>query len=162
MPRNLNEIPEYVAIKFGVSDKRKKKDLMTIENSFSFVQIVYFSKEKAEKFPNEEMGENNKEKVLFEQNFDSEQLNFSDEDMYSVRIHYNNENLEIFLSDSGSEIEPLEGKHHIKLSIKLAKLLNLEMGKGYVGFIQDSRNGTFGIDFLNWKMVFFLIYFSII
>lgn len=156
LPRSLGEIPEYVAIKFGVMERNKKKDSIMQESCVSFVQVVYFSREKSEKFPNDEMGENNKEKVLEEQILDSVGLNFGEEDIYCVRVHYNNESLEIYLGDTGSEPEPTDAKCQMKVSVKFSKLLTLDMGKGHVGFVQDSKNGGFGIDFLNWKMVDFI------
>ena len=166
IPKNLTELPEYIAIKFGLNEKNQRKNDILDEKSRSFLQIVYFSKEKEAKFPNKEMGDNNKEKVLFEHFFDSERLNFSEEDIHSVKINYDNENLEVIFSDSGLqnnnngpntieiENEQKSNNFTIKIPVKISKLLNLEMGKGYVGFLQDSKYGTYGVDFLNWKMVY--------
>ena len=168
IPKNLSEIPEYLVVKFGLLEKNSKKSEIFSEKSRNFVQIAYFSKEKDSKFPNKEMGENNREKVLYEHFLDNDKLNFSDEDVYPVKIHYDNENLEVIFSDSnlqiGSnpiEIEQNENKSSsfsLKIPLKISKLLNLEMGKGYVGFLQDSKNGTYGVDFINWKMAIFLIF----
>jgi hypothetical protein len=43
--------------------------------------------------------------------------------------------------------------HTLKVPLKLAQLLNLDMGRAYVGFVQESTNGNFFIDVLSWKMV---------
>lgn len=171
VPKNLSEVPEYIAIKFGLIEKLSKKTDIRDEKSRSFIQICYFSKDKDSKFANKEMGENNQEKILYEQVFDSEKLNFADEEIFSIKILYDNDNLEVMFADPGlqhlektqMELEhnENEGKqqnsYNIKIPLKISKLLSLEMGKGHVGFLQDSKNGIYGVDFINWKMVFNII-----
>ena len=39
-----------------------------------------------------------------------------------------------------------------KISLKISKLLNLEMGKCFVGFIQNSINSNYTIDIFDWRM----------
>ena len=41
----------------------------------------------------------------------------------------------------------------LKVPLKIAQLLNLDMGRAFVGFVQESQNSRFFVDVLSWKMV---------
>lgn len=41
----------------------------------------------------------------------------------------------------------------LKVPLKISQLINLDMGRAYVGFVQESQNSRFFIDVLSWKMV---------
>lgn len=156
VPKGLVDLNEYLAIKFGIHENiYSKANSLASQNddkTRSYIKIVYFSKK------------NNQELVLLEQFLDQDKANFNDEDIISFNVHYDNENIEVFFSESltGETMElenSLEGNmnssstNRMKIPLKISKLLSLEMGKGYVGFLQDSKNGLYSIDFLNWKMV---------
>ncbi len=50
----------------------------------------------------------------------------------------------------------MESENHqqcLKIPLKVAQLLNLDMGRAYVGFVQESQNSRFFVDILSWKMV---------
>jgi hypothetical protein len=140
------------------------------------VGVYYYSKEKSFK-PNSMYAEkldtngqkNDQEKKLTEVVFNNDDVNFAEEDLHlfkyhdylsklNIRIKYDGENLIIYKDDyrptankTHSSIETEE--HTLRVPLKLAQLLNLDMGRAFVGFVQESTNGNFFIDVLSWKMV---------
>lgn len=153
--KNLKDFPEFVSVKFTISEEEPAAQRgFTEEKTKCFVQVATCA--------------NSQEITVLQKELSAEKASFfAEEDLVSVEIQYNNENLEIFLGDQainnkseGMEIEQFnenqENSNHIKVALKLSKCLALEMGKGYVGFVQESRNSLYGIDFLSWKMVVFI------
>ena len=48
----------------------------------------------------------------------------------------------------------MESEHYcLKIPLKIAQLINLDMGRAYVGFVQESQNSRFFVDVLSWRMV---------
>lgn len=58
------------------------------------------------------------------------------------------------------EIEKIKLGSSFKCPVKFSKLINLDMGRCYIGFVQDSYNGNCAIDLINWKMHGFNIFIS--
>ena len=46
-----------------------------------------------------------------------------------------------------------DGVDQMEIAIKIGKQLNLDMGRGYMGFLQFSAGSNYAVDFLNWHML---------
>lgn len=88
-----------------------------------------------------------KEKILAEIYFTNDKINFSEEDLFQFKINYENEEIKISIIKNMNEFELLRGE------MRLGKILDLDMGKGYIGMLQEANNENFCIDLMNWKMV---------
>lgn len=134
-------------MKFAISEEESAQTGFSGEKTKCFVQVTTCA--------------NSQEITVAHKEISAEKASFfAEEDLMNVEIQYNNENLEILLGDqAGMELEQMaenqENSNQIKVALKLSKCLALEMGKGYVGFVQESKNSLYGIDFLSWKMVVF-------
>jgi len=73
------------------------------------------------------------------------------------RISYDGEYLQIVKEDyRPAAQQSMESESHqqcLRIPLKVAQLLNLDMGRAYVGFVQESQNSRFFVDILSWKMV---------
>ena len=86
-PSTLADLPEYVVVKFGVIEKNKR-EVHSLKQNKTKCFISVHSKLK-------DMNGLDKEETLIgeEYTFDSEIVNFSDEQMQQVRVTYDRETL---------------------------------------------------------------------
>lgn len=105
----------------------------------SFLRIVHSESLN----PNQSLNE----KILAEIYFTNDKINFSEEDLFQFKINYENEEIKISIIKNVNEFELLRGE------LRLGKLLDLDMGKGYIGMLQEANNENFCLDLMNWKMV---------
>ena len=165
-PTSLKELSEYIAIKINLADNSAKAgNLIVSENCRSSISVTYCSKDKLFKQNQKENLPENRELKLGEVLFDNDTLNFAEGDMHLLRVVYDGNHLYVFkgeysISGKLPELQPQEDRPCLKIPLKINQLLNLEMGRAYVGFVQDSYQGSFDIDILGWKMVGSNIYNS--
>ena len=73
------------------------------------------------------------------------------------RVHYDGEHLIIYKDDfnppSMHQTDNITDLPFLKIPLKMSQIMNLDMGKAHVGFLQESVNGNFFIDILSWKIV---------
>lgn len=40
----------------------------------------------------------------------------------------------------------------LSITLKMSNLLNLDMGRAYMGFLQHSSHSTYAVDMISWEM----------
>lgn len=153
---NLQEIPEYIAIKIGFLERDiTKTDSLSTDKYYPFVLVEYYSSVRTDVEQIGGEGGRKKARIIGERVLDSSDFNFREQDHFSLRIVYNRNRLSVYLWKGDLPGVPL-----IDLNLKLETMLGFDMGKAYVGFLPDGFNSSFNIDVLKWSISCFNVFNS--
>lgn len=105
----------------------------------------------------------NKHVVLKEHVFDNDYVNFSEQDMNELKVSYDRNFLSIFVKrqenvnsgQASNKNDPI-----LRIPLKIEDKLHFDIGKAYVGFVQDSHISYFNVDINSWSMKGFNIFDS--
>ncbi|KAL4484971.1 hypothetical protein ABPG74_020148 [Tetrahymena malaccensis] len=139
-PYRLQDMNEYVAIKFYTKETNKKGAASVakeINDQKCSIQMVVCNNGTPTYIKNHE--------------FDCDRVNFLDGQLQVIKINYDGENISLHLEDIDNMNRGLQSQL-FTFPFKFNKFLNLDMGRAYVGFIQDSNNGNCAMDIMSWQM----------
>ena len=130
---NLRGISQFVAFGAGF---RQRADSQRERESF----ITILAKD----------GPRSQIKVIFERKFSRDELDFSDQDLQFLRIGYINSVAHFFLSHD--DFSGLAGSKPLaEVPLKVNEILSLDLGRCYVGLMNESSSNQFVIDLAAWR-----------
>ena len=127
---------EYFCVKVGMEESLRK----THETKSFLIVSSYGNESDTEKMlgrlefkKNEKKGDSN--------------VDFVEEDFHQITVKYENGDLKISLGETRND------NSDMRLSVNLGKILHLDMGRGYMGFVQSSFNSSYSVDIISWELV---------
>lgn len=81
------------------------------------------------------------------QKWNLDKVDFSEGDLHNLKIVYQNDELSLQLENE-----------QLRSSFKFSKHLNLELGRCFIGIVNEGENGQVLIDLCSWKMVGFNVF----
>ncbi|EGR32048.1 hypothetical protein IMG5_097950 [Ichthyophthirius multifiliis] len=115
--------------KFLLSEKQKKIKI-TQKKILSYIQLI------------QKKQGNHKENLLFNHNL-NELIDFTEEQIHYIKIQYDSKKLILIFED----------KQAFQYDMAFKQIINLDMGRSYIGFLQDSINGNCAIDIYSFQMI---------
>lgn len=149
----MSDLSEYIAVKVGFLERDiTKASSLSTEKYYPFILVEYYSASgKLMK-----AGQAIKSKVILASRvLDLLEVNFSEQEIYKIRVVYNRKSILVYLWRGDNEGIPL-----IDLPIDLQKFLHFDMGRAFVGFIPDGYNSSFNMDLSKWSMEGFNVFNS--
>lgn len=73
-------------------------------------------------------------------------FDFAEQDFHELKISYSNDMLKVSLEEN-------DDKNGISVNMKLSKVLGLDMGRAYMGFLQNSINSCYSVDIVRWEVL---------
>ncbi|KRX02900.1 hypothetical protein PPERSA_04103 [Pseudocohnilembus persalinus] len=96
-------------------------------------------------------------------------VNFIEEQLQVVKIEYKDDILSVFLDDYDQfkqdnqkkmDLENVSKAPVLKIKLKIQDYLKLDIGKCYVGFLNNSINGNCAFDLMGWNMLGYSLFNS--
>lgn len=107
-----------------------------------------------------------KQIILAEYIFDLDKINFSEQDNNTLRVSYDRNHLSVYVEKedanrTGCETNIVNDCQPVlKFPLKIEDLLQFDIGKAYIGFVQDSHVSYFNVDINQWSMKGFNLFDS--
>jgi hypothetical protein len=135
---SLETLAEFVAVNFGIAIYENPQNQMD-KRAISYLSVVVKNKETGGL------------RTLRDVRFQPDQVNFADQDTWFAKVLCNQGVLSIFLSNERitgeTRLAPL-----LEVPLQLPEILELDIGRAYVGMASTVPNGAFVIDLNEWSL----------